>query len=211
MFSSEISINAMRNIIDKLLYIKESQVELDNLYGDVINKVTEEMKAHVPFINSEYHCKKDYRKRKKFWNNDLNDKWKNVYKCEKEMRCFRGSDNRMRNMLRIKYKNERRKFDKALRFYERRYKKGLLLKIEECETKNPKKFWNYLKNLGPKTGNKIPEEVFVNENETSNVKQVVMEHWKNEFKKLYNPMFDDKENERFFGNINRKNLWKMRC
>ena len=72
-----------------------------------------------------------------------------------------------------------------------------MLEIEECSTKNPTEFWNYIRKLGPNRKNEIPWAVNVNRTIETD-KDTVLKVWKDTFETLYNTppsTFDDKFKE----------------
>ena len=74
------------------------------------------------------------------------------------------------------------------------YYSGQLLKIEQCLTDDPNKFWKYVKNLGPKSKQSIPMEVIV-DGQIVTEESEVLQKWKSDFEQLYQAnntnMFDD--------------------
>ena len=77
-----------------------------------------------------------------------------------------------------------RKFDKVPRQKARAYNRGLVLQIEELQTKNPKEFWRHIKNLGPRASKDFPLEVYENENLVTNLD--AKNQWSNDVSDLYN-------------------------
>ena len=83
------------------------------------------------------------------------------------------------------FKRRRNNFDKSLKKQKRKYYKGLMIELEECNTKDPNKFWEYIKKLGPNTkANNIPWEVRI-EGKVVQDKDAVLRTWKDSFKNLY--------------------------
>ena len=90
------------------------------------------------------------------------------------------------------------------RYYKRKYESDKQTHIEHLRTSDPKKFWNALKNIGPKqTSNKMinPDgQMTSNKNDVLNV-------WKNKFEILYscdictNTVFDDYINDTILNHV----------
>ncbi len=146
------------------------------------------------YINAKIAAQKFKNVNKPFWNEELKMLWKDMHSKERVFRKFKSKHNRDRQNYYIDFKMARNLFDKKLRFYERRYNKGILTEIEEACVGNHKDFWQYVKNLGPKRKEKIPEEVYNENNDITFETDYVLNKWKLEFEKLYNNnegVFDD--------------------
>ena len=92
---------------------------------------------------------KRLRVRKPHWNEDLTNLWKNMVSSEKMyLKCK--TTNYQKRDLHIKFKDASRKFDKALRLAEREYRRKLSIILHETKTDDPIKFWEHIKQLGPK-------------------------------------------------------------
>ena len=76
------------------------------------------------------------------------------------------------------------RFDRTLRSKERKYLKKKVSNIEKANTSNPREFWNYINNLGPKSSRKIPEVVETDRELNSNLDEVLSK-WQSDFSKLY--------------------------
>ena len=97
------------------------------------------------------------------------------------------------------YLNSRRKSDKYLKLCERKYRNETDDKIEKLNDNDPRAFWNQIQNLGVRTKNIISMEITTNDG-IVNDKKSVLNHWKDEFSKLYNIKVDvseDRESEEF--------------
>lgn len=71
-----------------------------------------------------------------------------------------------RELLRI-YKFSQNSLDKRIRYYERRWRRGVAIEIDEISVCNPRKFWDKIKHLGPKKKAKTPNECMDNGTVTS--------------------------------------------
>ena len=83
------------------------------------------------------------------------------------------------------FKSARRAFDKLLKKQKIEHNRGLLLEIEDCNTKNPRMFWDYIRNLGPHKVVDIPWEVVTPEGDITSEKERVLEVWRDAYEKLY--------------------------
>ena len=59
-----------------------------------------------------------------------------------------------------------------------------MLNMEQCNTTDPRKFWDYVKRLGPSKHNNIPWEVNI-DGEVVTDKELVLDKWRNDFESLY--------------------------
>ena len=88
--------------------------------------------------------------------------------------------------LRHIFVNKRKLFDRAYRKEKRQYLSGYQSKLSDLKTKDPKKFWQEISNLGPnQKKDNIPQEVILNDgNITSNIKEI-LHKWETDYKKLF--------------------------
>ena len=92
-----------------------------------------------------------------------------------------------------KFRHAQHKFDKLLKKRKRDYSKGLLLQIEECNTSDPTKFWNYVKKLGPNKKRDIPWEVEIDK-VIVREKEAVLSAWRKTFENLYRSSLEKFDN-----------------
>ena len=85
-------------------------------------------------------------------------------------------------------------FDKAFHRYERKFKRGQMLDIEEVCTSNPTEFWDHMKRLGPKTKSSIPMEVYGPDDEILCDTTNVMNVWQQGFQNIYNEGYEESFN-----------------
>ena len=77
-------------------------------------------------------------------------------------------------------------FDRSYRKAERKFKLENLNEIEENFTKNPKVFWEMIKNLGPRKKGNIHMEIYEAGGVVNNDVPTVLHKWKTEYENLYN-------------------------
>ncbi|XP_062589588.1 uncharacterized protein LOC134251217 [Saccostrea cucullata] len=90
-----------------------------------------------------------------------------------------------------KYKKAQQDLERRMRFFRRKYNLDLAINLEHFSSKNPKRFWEELKSLGPKRKNKIPKECYTVDGNISTEPTFVQNVWKSEFSNLYNPLPTD--------------------
>ena len=111
------------------------------------------------------------------------------------LKCNSHEIKKKRN-LRQNYKNAQNELDKRIRFFERKYRKELSTDIESAvtHTSDPRRFWSYIKRLGPTTKNNFPKECYKS-GEIHTEPEIIKEVWTDAFQQLYNPKdnnsFDD--------------------
>ncbi len=121
---------------------------------------------------------------KLYWDDELKGLWHTLAckkkECEKN-RCGGASKRR----LQYEFVTARNVFDKTLRQKERAHRYKIMTEMEEVSN-DPKKFWNYIKKLGPSKRSKIPMEVYDNDMNIQVSQDEVMNKWKKDFSGLYN-------------------------
>ncbi len=193
-FVSDIAQLAIENMINSILLMRETQVDLNMTYNNLITEIIDEMNREIPYIDVCSSSKKRYKVNKPFWNEELRELWKVMNLKEKDFRKQAKQKSILKQTVYLEFKAARVLFDKRLRYHERKYNRGNMIKIEEACTNNPRNFWDYVKNLGPQKKKLIPVEVIDNDGIVVSDTTVVLERWKSDFEKLYNcnqNCFDD--------------------
>ena len=157
---------------------------INHLYDKLCSIVFMEMDKYLDYTDSSKRSKKRLKSSKPFWNSELTLLWKNMKDKEKELRKYRGC-NKAKNKLHNEYKISQAKFDKCLRNTERNYFRAFGNDIEAINTRNPKEFWNKIKQLGPQKSN-ISDQVLLDDGSLTKDKNTVFQKWVNDFKGLYN-------------------------
>ena len=83
------------------------------------------------------------------------------------------------------YLNRQRNIDRAVKRTKRVYTIQKHCEIEELQTNDPRKFWDHINSLGPKSKKTIPMEVYDDAGNVTNDPQAVLNKWENEFKSLF--------------------------
>ena len=210
--TSQLSTDALVNVIDRILVNRESQGELDQIYHDFCNIIIEEMKANIPHHDTSKPVKKRFKPRKGFWDDELQNLWQELHKAEKTLRKSTNRLNRRTNHE--KFKIAQRSFDRLYRRKERAFLREQSTYLSTLQTNNPKQFWQELNKLGPKRKRKIPMEVYDEDENIVTDTNYVLNKWKTDFEGLYssnnitaenNP---DPLNNVLHSNIVRENLMK---
>lgn len=178
---------AVEILVQRCIDRIESQQNIDVLYDDTCAIFKQEMDNVLPYKDVSSREKNKFKAHKVYWNEELKTYWCDMIQKRKQFEQFQGDRQRKRALLNL-YKTSRRCFDRKLRFYERQYNRNKLLDLENMcvDTKNPKKFWDNIKKLGPRGNQKIPMAVYNESNEIVTEEKYVTDKWKEDFSKLYN-------------------------
>ncbi len=69
---------------------------------------------------------------------------------------------------------------------QREHRRGFLITAERLNTSDPREFWKHIQKLGPRTKNPIPWEVYDSSGNINTDRELILNHWKSEYSKLYN-------------------------
>lgn len=181
---SDIARLAIIGCISKIESCRETQCDMDIIYGSLCEAITDEMNRKLP----KYECRstnKCYKTRKPYWNDTLSDQWELLRQREREfLKC--SGNQRVKTALRLEYIRARDNFDKSLRQAERVYRKTKSMEIESISTNNPKEFWDKINKLGPRSDKSIPCEIIDENDNVVRNENEVLEKWKRDFETLYN-------------------------
>ena len=169
--NNEVWRNAMLSIIESLQSRIVSQEELDILYNNICETLTNEMDRY-------------YKNSKPYWDNKLSNLWKSMTQAEKDFIKCKG-DKSLKSSLKSIFLKNCKLFDKALKHKERCFNRKFTESLETLNTGNPQEFWNKISSMGVKKA-KIPTIVKKDEQIISNLEDVLSE-WKNTFSNMCNP------------------------
>jgi hypothetical protein len=173
--------SGMVELIDLYILLRNRQDAVDETYNKFCKLLTDEMDMYLKYTDSSKQIRKRYKNHKPYWNEDLNNLWKENF--------------------RQKFIQARNTFDKSLRKVERAYKNNTLSDIEDSSMNNPREFWNLISKLGPRNKSLIPQMVYDQNNELTSDINIVLENWKRDFSVLYNRPPDDGDTDDFHRNI----------
>ena len=181
---SEMSKLAILSLIDRLEADMDSQHQIDAIYSDICSLYHTELNKFFRSNNiSPLARKRLYRSSKPFWNDELQTKWKKLCAAERK---FLKSEGNIRKLAREEFTSIQKDFDRSYRKAERKFKLENLNEIEENVTKNPKVFWEMIKNLGPRKKGNIHMEIYEEGGVVNNDVPTVLHKWKTEYENLYN-------------------------
>ena len=185
----------------KLNYLKSmaenimNQNELNYVYDSFVNMIVAEMQSIIKIHNISKNNIYTYKKQQSFWNETLDNMWKNMRKHE--YNCKKNKNGPHKHLHWYYFKNSQFIFDKEFRKVQRKHKREKMAIIETLNVKNPHEFWQYFKKLGPVKHKDIPLEVIDTQGNLVTNLNLVFEKWKNDFQELYNFRTDVKFNDKF--------------
>jgi hypothetical protein len=152
-------VRAVDHVINDPNAQRLTQKSINDDYDYICKQIFLEMDKCLDSKNYMKHSKKNFKYPKPFWDEELTNKWKIMRNSEKLfMRCQ--NNRQTKTLYRDIFKAKRKDFDVCLRAKERKYQNSVIQKLEQIETHNPKDFWNFIKNLGPKKNYVIPFSVY---------------------------------------------------
>jgi hypothetical protein len=191
---NEIWCSTINSLIDHFLEIRLNQDEVDRSYTIVCETVFREMDKYLKYADCSKSTRKRLRNSKPYWNETLTKLWKNMNKAEHAYTKCKGP-NLNKRQKRYDFILARKIFDKSLRNAERNYFRKKLSDIEANCTDDPRKFWDHIRKLGPRTNTKVPMKVYDVNGLVSDDINTVLDKWKHEFSSLYN--FEPTPNDEF--------------
>ncbi len=175
-------------MIDIAMSRRLSQDKVDNLYETFNAFYHNEMNVHLKYINTlPNHSRKYKSKPKPWWNEMLEDLWKNLVKIERRLKSNVNKNKRRTARKQEEFKNAKNIFDQEYKKQKRKYYREKQLNIENINTKNPREFWRLISNIGPckKKPNNIPLEVLLENGEVIKDVPTVLNTWKEKYKDLF--------------------------
>jgi hypothetical protein len=176
---------AIQNCITHIESVLAIQQEIDDIYTMFCNVYYNEMESTLRKKNVHPNSKKRLRHSlKPYWTERLSQLWREL--CDSEKRYLSEPQHtRVRRQLRDKFIKSQKCFDKEYKREKRNYQFEKINEIESLDTSNPKKFWQEIKRLGPRSAGNIPMSVYQDGCLTSDPK-CVLDTWKADFENLYN-------------------------
>lgn len=166
----EIWRSAVCKIIENIRAMDNNQNVIDRTYDEFCTTVHKEMNRFYVQCNSKH--KKKFKYHKPYWDEELTESWKHMHICEVEfLKCPR---NRIcYHNVQNRYVCAQATFDKLLHRKERRYNREKVSMIEQVQTNNPREFWRQIKQLGPRSKNNVPMQVYDGDELTSDIDKVL--------------------------------------
>lgn len=149
------SYTCLNSIVELLESGEKTQDSINNCYDSLCALLDKESEKYRP--KTKRQSKDSQRKLKikqPYWNNELQNMWLNLRLAEKHfLKC---KDQTLRRALYNTFKSCQSEFDKKLRFYKRRYRRGKALQLDDLRSSHPQQFWREINKLGPRIKKPIP-------------------------------------------------------
>ena len=182
---SDLSRNAILEIIRTIEGMRESQNNVDAIYERLTDTIINEMNDKIPKYDTSKRTQKRHRTYKPYWNDSLSDLWNTMRLKEREFLKCDSKRSARRTALRQDFKVAQNNFDKSLRKAERTYRRTVANDIESMSTSNPNDFGDKVKHLGPRKDRSIPVEIHDDSGHVIRDENIVFEKWKGDFENLY--------------------------
>ena len=186
-------LQATADIVDQMERFEQTHQTIDAIYEKICNIYMAEMNSKLLKSNSHSMSRSKTRTPKPWWCEELNEMWTERCIYEKSYLNFKGNSHEKRQ-LQMLYKEKQDLFDKRYRQIKRRYEHEKLSEIKVLEKSNPRKFWEALKQLGPKKCQILPEEIMLNDGSFSTDPDIILEEWFKYFRGIFQDSqlgFDD--------------------
>ena len=198
--TSELSKQALLNVINKVECLRENQDNIDAIYSELCDTVIKEMNDCIPYSDCSKKLRKSCRPHKPYWNDELATLWKNVCEKERLFTRFRGKK-RERTRLLSEYKYVQHFFEKKLRHFERVHRKQCMDDIETLTTGSPLEFWDKLNTLGPRNKKTVPMETYSEDGSVTSDPDTVYHKWYTDFSNLYKSTETDNSDKDFHEHV----------
>jgi hypothetical protein len=203
LFNNEASRLALLECIENIENFRMVQGSVDEIYEEFCNLYYSEMGRIFGKYKSKGKIGKSINRfSKPFWTEELTILWKAARDAESKYLKL-PQNSRLRRILRTQYYEAQKLFDSKYSKSKRKFQRSKLIEIENINTKNPREFWNAIKNLGPKRKYDIPIETYDDLGNVITNQEQVLHTWSKQFCDLYKGYdkseFDENFYERLLG------------
>ena len=186
--SDEIKAQVEATIV-RLESIVQNQSVLDNLWLSVKQLLLDELDT-LPDLPKSNQKKKNrnFRKSQPFWNNNIEDAWKEVCRSEKVYLKCKASFHcnlAQKQQFQAEFKNAQKIFDRKFRYYKRKHKAQEFIDLENLSKNNPAEMWAKFKKLSNPTSTKAVLEIVRADETISNDKKEVLKRWHTDISNLF--------------------------
>lgn len=175
---------SLNSIIELLDSSAETQDGLNNCYDFLCAILDKETERHRPRTKMQQKgSQKKIIVKQPYWNSDLQNMWWNLRLAEKTfLKC---KDQILKKRLHKIFKTCQFNFDKKLRLYKRRYRRGKALQLDYLQSNNQQQFWREINKLGPKLKKTIPLEIMAENGESLFQTDQVLNKWEADYRDLF--------------------------
>uniref|UniRef100_A0A3B3H959 ribonuclease H n=1 Tax=Oryzias latipes TaxID=8090 RepID=A0A3B3H959_ORYLA len=191
---SEVCCESLCEIGLQLREGKQTQENLNHCYGWFCNVLFKELDKNRP--KQKYKSNKGICKRNQpYWNNELQSLWEKL--CLSEKKYLKCKEMVLKRELLSVFKNCQSHFDKKLKLFKRRFRRGKALQLQlHLQNNKSQLFWREINKLGPKSRRPIPHEILTDSGESVFLTEQVLNKWESDYKNLFtcnssSHLFDD--------------------
>ena len=171
--SSELCHKALFKVLNQLENGRKTQENVDHCYDQFCDLMYKEMDKSC--VVKKVMVKQHYRIKRLYWNDELNKLWVDLRLAEKSfLKC---KDQSKRRTVKYEFQYCQSNFDRRLRFFKRRFKRGQALQLEHLQLSNPQQFWREINKLGPQKSKLIPMEILMENGEPSFETDQILKKW----------------------------------
>ncbi len=169
---------------------------VNETYDEFVNLIVSEMKEKFPLCRNSVKKYKSKSMYKPYWNEELQEQWDSVEKCEELWKKCTSTTNRKRQ-LKAAFCQERKTFDTMNRKFKRKYQKEQQDALLNDFNQNTRDFWRKIGKLGIHQDRKIkiPWEIVDSDGQSDFDKRNVLNRWSCDFKNLFTGIGNDNFDE----------------
>ena len=181
--------------IDKIEGTIINQKKLDCLYMEIKSMFETEL-SKLPPLPSYSKKGNSRRKKQPFWNEELACLWAD--RCSKErqfslFKCKNKGDQYRKGLLRIRFKESQRAFDKRFRYFKRQYKVSQLNELENLAASNPAEMWRKINALSEPKSSRAVMEIIKEDGAISGDLKEILCRWYNDISGLFSGLKESPE------------------
>ena len=139
-------------LVARIEQCQHTKQEIVDVYNKLCTIILSEMDRCGQYKEASHVTRKRHKPYKPYWNTNLSQLWKDMHEKEKICRKYKGDGNR-KLILKSKFLQAQKIFDKSLRSAERNYNRDTLENIEKLNVNDPNAFWELIKRMGSRSRN----------------------------------------------------------
>ena len=139
-------------LVARIEQCQHTKQEIDDVYNKLCTIILSEMDRCGQYKEASNVTRKRHKPYKPYWNTNLSQLWKDMHEKEKMCRKYKG-DRHRKLILKNKFVQAQKIFNKSLRSAERNYNRDTLENIEKLNVNDPNAFWAHIKRMGSRSRN----------------------------------------------------------
>lgn len=187
--------NELKSIIETSIKENVKNPEMSEVnYTNTINNLREFFKNEIGIkTNSKTAHSQHMKHQKGFWDEKLEEEWKEVGIAEKNFLKCKGN-HQAQTTMRLVFLNKRKVFNQTIRRAKRKANAERRENIELYNKTNPKEFWSKINELGPQKFKKSDFRTNKEDGSLETNPTKIKKKWKEEFSGLYNTEINNNPN-----------------